>query len=344
MLSLVKIHFEKQPPSNLRKSNFFHFVLSFHDCNQRLVEVEMAKFVDFIQDIRVSDNVVISNGATYKLHLRFDNGLKIEKELCIRLVDSVSKELIRYEGQEKNSELRRVLLTHEIMCSRCSEKKSCGNRNETPSDPVIVDKYFIKVFLKCNQNCLRNAGNPRESRRFQLAICASSKSLEDVLSYSDNIFVHNNSKYGRQPKKQGSNDNESPRIRALCPDEGWVTGYTSVVIIGDNFYEGLQVAFGNVYVWSELISPHAIKVQTPPMQSPGTVDVTLSFKSRQYCRNKPGKFMYSAVEPTLELRFQRLAQMMPGYTGETDRLAKVNKCASERIIFAYYLRLRALIM
>ena len=28
-----------------------------------------------------------------------------------------------------------------IICnSRCSEKKSCGNRNETPSDPVIVDK------------------------------------------------------------------------------------------------------------------------------------------------------------------------------------------------------------
>lgn len=24
--------------------------------------------------------------------------------------------------------------------SRCCEKKSCGNRNETPSDPVIIDK------------------------------------------------------------------------------------------------------------------------------------------------------------------------------------------------------------
>ena len=45
---------------------------------------------------------------------------------------------------------------------------------------------------------------------------------------------------------------ETPRIRALCPEEGWITGYTSVVIIGDNFYEGLQVAFGNVYVWSEV--------------------------------------------------------------------------------------------
>ena len=24
--------------------------------------------------------------------------------------------------------------------SRCCEKKSCGNRNETPSDPVVIDR------------------------------------------------------------------------------------------------------------------------------------------------------------------------------------------------------------
>lgn len=26
------------------------------------------------------------------------------------------------------------------LSSRCCEKKSCGNRNETPSDPVIIDR------------------------------------------------------------------------------------------------------------------------------------------------------------------------------------------------------------
>ncbi|KAH9363177.1 hypothetical protein HPB48_011855 [Haemaphysalis longicornis] len=46
---------------------------------------------------------------------------------------------IVYEGQDKNPEMCRVLLTHEVMCSRCCDKKSCGNRNETPSDPVIID-------------------------------------------------------------------------------------------------------------------------------------------------------------------------------------------------------------
>lgn len=93
---------------------------------------------------------------------------------------------IQYEGQDKNPEMNRVLITHEIMCrylcnfifsnqilkqlynmvcafnsviyiiyasfySRCGEKKSCGNRNETPSDPVIIDRlvfngYSIEIF------------------------------------------------------------------------------------------------------------------------------------------------------------------------------------------------------
>ncbi|KAL2727876.1 transcription factor collier-like [Vespula maculifrons] len=50
------------------------------------------------------------------------------------------KNAIMYEGQDKNPEMCRVLLTHEVMCSRCCDKKSCGNRNETPSDPVIIDR------------------------------------------------------------------------------------------------------------------------------------------------------------------------------------------------------------
>lgn len=28
----------------------------------------------------------------------------------------------------------------QFSCSRCCDKKSCGNRNETPSDPVIIDR------------------------------------------------------------------------------------------------------------------------------------------------------------------------------------------------------------
>ncbi|GAA6079468.1 transcription factor COE1-like, partial [Tachysurus ichikawai] len=30
---------------------------------------------------------------------------------------------------------------------RCCDKKSCGNRNETPSDPVIIDSKSWSAFL-----------------------------------------------------------------------------------------------------------------------------------------------------------------------------------------------------
>ena len=68
-------------------------------------------------------------------------GVRTEQDLYVRLVDSSTRQAIVYEGQDKNPEMQRVLLTHEIMCSRCCDKKSCGNRNETPSDPVILDRY-----------------------------------------------------------------------------------------------------------------------------------------------------------------------------------------------------------
>lgn len=31
-------------------------------------------------------------------------------------------------------------------------------------------RFFLKFFLKCNQNCLKNAGNPRDMRRFQVGL------------------------------------------------------------------------------------------------------------------------------------------------------------------------------
>jgi len=43
-------------------------------------------------------------------------------------------------------------------------------------------------------------------------------------------------------------------IKAICPSEGWTTGGTTVIIVGDNFFDGLQVVFGSMLVWSE-VSP-----------------------------------------------------------------------------------------
>ncbi|XP_014873929.1 transcription factor COE3-like, partial [Poecilia latipinna] len=168
-VGLARAHFEKQPPSNLRKSNFFHFVLALYDRQGQPVEIERTSYIDFVEKDKEYNGEKTNNGIHYRLQLLYSNGIRTEQDLYVRLIDSMTKQPILYEGQDKNPEMCRVLLTHEIMCSRCCDKKSCGNRNETPSDPVIIDRFFLKFFLKCNQNCLKNAGNPRDMRRFQVS-------------------------------------------------------------------------------------------------------------------------------------------------------------------------------
>ena len=70
-----------------------------------------------------------------------------------------------------------------------------------------------------------------------------------------------------------------------------------------------QVIFGTIPVWSELITNHAIRVQTPPRHIPGKicqnsnqfltsffpsgiVEVSLAYKSRQFSKGAPGRFVY----------------------------------------------------
>ncbi|XP_053921690.1 transcription factor COE4 isoform X2 [Cuculus canorus] len=321
-VGLARAHFEKQPPSNLRKSNFFHFVLAMYDRQGQPVEIERTSFIDFVEKEREQNGEKTNNGIQYRLQLLYSNGLRTQQDLFVRLVDSVSKQAIVYEGQDKNPEMCRVLLTHEIMCSRCCDKKSCGNRNETPSDPVIIDRFFLKFFLKCNQNCLKNAGNPRDMRRFQVVVSTTVSVDGHVLAVSDNMFVHNNSKHGRRARRLDPSE-AAPCIKAISPGEGWTTGGATVILIGDNFFDGLQVVFGTVLVWSELITPHALRVQTPPRHIPGVVEVTLSYKSKQFCKGAPGRFVYTALnEPTIDYGFQRLHKVIPRHPGDPERLPK----------------------
>ncbi|XP_064173596.1 transcription factor COE3-like isoform X5 [Anguilla rostrata] len=322
-VGLARAHYEKQPPSNLRKSNFFHFVLALYDRQGQPVEIERTTFVDFVEKEKEPNSEKTNNGIHYKLQLLYSNGVRTEQDLYVRLIDSMTKQAIIYEGQDKNPEMCRVLLTHEIMCSRCCDKKSCGNRNETPSDPVIIDRFFLKFFLKCNQNCLKNAGNPRDMRRFQVVVSTTANVDGHVLAVSDNMFVHNNSKHGRRARRLDPSEAATPCIKAISPSEGWTTGGATVIIIGDNFFDGLQVVFGTMLVWSELITPHAIRVQTPPRHIPGVVEVTLSYKSKQFCKGAPGRFVYTALnEPTIDYGFQRLQKVIPRHPGDPERLPK----------------------
>lgn len=99
-----------------------------------------------------------------------------------------------------------------------------------------------------------------------------------------------------------------PCIKAISPSEGWTTGGSTVIIIGDNFFDGLQVVFGTMLVWSELVTSHAIRVQTPPRHIPGVVEVTLSFKSKQFCRGSPGRFVY-----VCKFNFKRIRTLFPNF-------------------------------
>ena len=146
-IGLSRAHFEKQPPSNLRKSNFFHFVIALYDRSGQPVEIERTTFIGFIEKDVELDEIKTNNGTLYRLNLLYQNGARQEQDIFIRMIDSVTKQAIIYEGQNKNPEMCRVLLTHEVMCSRCCDKKSCGNRNETPSDPVIIDRLVSYLFI-----------------------------------------------------------------------------------------------------------------------------------------------------------------------------------------------------
>lgn len=61
--------FEKQPPNNLRKSNFFHFVLALYDRNRHPIEIERAAFIDFVEKERVSNNLTQIPSSSHYLHL-----------------------------------------------------------------------------------------------------------------------------------------------------------------------------------------------------------------------------------------------------------------------------------
>ena len=64
-------------------------------------------------------------------------------------------------------------------------------------------RYQLKFFLKCNQNCLKNAGNPRDMRRFQVSVSSQLVPIQDgaITVVSENMFVHNNSKHGRKVRR-----------------------------------------------------------------------------------------------------------------------------------------------
>lgn len=70
-----------------------------------------------------------------------------------------------------------------------------------------------------------------------------------------------------------------------------IADFSLVVALGGSFERD---AFLQQCVCApQLITPHAIRVQTPPRHIPGVVEVTLSYKSKQFCKGAPGRFVYT---------------------------------------------------
>lgn len=60
-------------------------------------------------------------------------------------------------------------------------------------------------------------------------------------------------------------------------------------------------AYVAILMTFQLITSHAIRVQTPARQLPGVVEVTLSYKSKQFCKGAPGRFVYTGRTRSLSL-------------------------------------------
>ena len=323
-LGISTAQFTTQLPSNIRKSNFFNFSIRLYDSNKQLLVIESSSFISFCDE-------GVRNGVQYSVNLVLSDMTRVQQRLFVRLVDSITKELVTFDSTSRNvqsQEMQRVLVTHRAVCSRCMEGRVCGNKNDTPTNPVISDNYDISFFLKCNQNCLKGPGNPKSSpRRFQLIISTSEEM--DILCISKQLFVHNNSKHTKAKSFIQTDDpltknpKTFPRIVAISPSEGWIMGGQTIVIVGDNFREGIQVIFGSHPVLSQLISSHAVRVQSPPRAIPGKVEVTLALDDHQYNLAVPGMFKYvSPTEPSLDYGFARLSKLVPRYPGDPVRLSR----------------------
>lgn len=312
------------PPSNVRKSNFFNFSLRLFDGRKDPVKISQCSYHSYVDNQE-------GNGVLYKALLQLSTGDLLEKLFSVQLVNSSSQELISLDSTvQVPSGPQRVLVTHRDVCSRCSQGKVCGSSLDSPTNPLInSDNLEMKIFLKCNQNCLRGPGNPKGCRRFQIRV-SSGEPGASALCWSPAIFVHNNSKHTKTKSYTKSDTDfqlpedkrNSPRIIAISPSEGWTMGGQTIVIIGDNFRPGLQVIFGSVPLQCQVISSHAVRVQSPPALE-GVVQVTLALDTHHYNLSCPGTFTYiSTTQAGLDQGFSRLARLVPRVAGDPTRLPR----------------------
>ncbi|EPY85901.1 hypothetical protein CB1_000339011 [Camelus ferus] len=112
---------------------------------------------------REANSEKTNNGIHYRLQLLYSNGIRTEQDFYVRLIDSMTKQAIVYEGQDKNPEMCRVLLTHEIMCrcplTRGSFRKASVARglSEVPLLGVPVVSCAFPSYRSSHCHCVSRA-------------------------------------------------------------------------------------------------------------------------------------------------------------------------------------------
>lgn len=101
-----------------------------------------------------------------------------------------------------------------------------------------------------------------------------------------------------------------PLIHKLVPAEGSITGGTEVTLLGNGFYQGLEVMFGDTEAttttfWGE----KCLNCITPPAIRPGTVSVVFKHEHPQYATTQQSQSRHSIFTYTddRELEMFRLA-------------------------------------
>ena len=67
------------------------------------------------------------------------------------------------------------------------------------------------------------------------------------------------------------------------------------------------------------------------------VDVTISYKGKQFCKNNPGRFVYTQVnESSIDFLFMRLSKAVPKYPGDPHgMLSKVKHSRYDTILIIF---------
>lgn len=66
-------------------------------------------------------------------------------------------------------------------------------------------------------------------------------------------------------------------------------------MMGESILGAIPIDFVVSQFFTQLITPNALRVQTPPRSSQGMVEVSLLYKNRPFCKHAPGRFAFTCT-------------------------------------------------